>query len=477
MGESEAKVHAANVSRAPTPRQEQRRPERAAVHRSARRPPSAPRLPTRPFPRSPLPSPVSRLPSPVLSLGIGFIGSGFNTRFHIQGWRGVRDADVLGVWSPNGERAASAAALARDLDVGAARPYKSIAAMVADPAIDALWLCGPNHARLENVEEIVDTIRRGKGALRGIACEKPLARNVAEAREVQRLVESVGLAHGYLEDQLFAPHITAGHALLWARGAATTGRPYLARAAEEHSGPHAPWFWQGRLQGGGVLNDMMCHSVLVVRHLLTRPGDAYDTVRPVRVSAHIASLKWSRPEYARELRATMGKAVDYRKAPSEDFASLTVEFETADGHRVIGEASTSWSYVGAGLRLSAELLGPEYSMRWNSLDSGLQLFFSRRVTGAAGEDLVEKQNAEQGVMPVVPQEHVAYGYTDEDRHFVRVFQGKEPPRLTFADGVEVVRLLMTAYRSAEEGRTLDYPPRGIDRFVPQVAKGEWRPGR
>jgi hypothetical protein len=25
-----------------------------------------------------------------------------------------------------------------------------------------------------------------------------------------------------------------------------TGRPYLARAAEEHSGPHMPWFWQGR---------------------------------------------------------------------------------------------------------------------------------------------------------------------------------------------------------------------------------------
>ena len=33
-----------------------------------------------------------------------------------------------------------------------------------------------------------------------------------------------------------------------------------------------PWFWQGELQGGGVLNDMMCHSALVVRHLLTKPG-------------------------------------------------------------------------------------------------------------------------------------------------------------------------------------------------------------
>jgi len=171
----------------------------------------------------------------------------------------------------------------------------------------------------------------------------------------------------------------------------------------------------------------------------------------------------------------MGKEVDYAKRPSEDFASLMIEFETEDGHRVIGEASTSWSYIGAGLRLSAELLGPEYSMKWNSLDSGLQLFFSREVTGRAGEDLVEKQNAEQGVMPVVPEEYNAYGYTGEDRHFVRVFLGKEEPLLTFDDGVEVVKMLMTAYQSAEAGRTLSFPPKGLEKFVPAVAQGIWRP--
>ena len=408
-------------------------------------------------------------------LGVGFIGSGFNTRFHIQAWRGVRDADVRGVWSPNAANAASAAKLARDCDVGQAKAYKSITAMVADPNIDALWLCGPNQARIENVEEIVHAIKTGKGTLKGIACEKPLARNVAEAEEVQRLVKSVGLKTGYLENQLFAPHVEAGKKLLWARGAATTGRPYLARAAEEHSGPHMPWFWQGALQGGGVLNDMMCHSALVVRYLLTAPGQPLRTVKPTRVTGHIASLKWSRPEYVKRLKKMMGPQVDYAKRPSEDFASVMIEFETADGHRVIGEASTSWSFVGAGLRLSAELLGPEYSMKWNSLDSGLQLFFSREVTGRAGEDLVEKQNAEQGVMPVVPEEYLAYGYTGEDRHFVRVFLGKETPLLTFEDGLEVVKMLMTAYRSAEEGRTLRYPASRVERFVPKVAKGTWKP--
>jgi predicted dehydrogenase len=407
-------------------------------------------------------------------LGVGFVGSGFNARFHMQAFQAVRNADVRGVWSPNLEHASSAAALARSLDIGATKAHASIRDMVADPAIEALWLTGPNHMRLENMEEIVHAIEGGVGTLRGIACEKPLARNVAEAQRMLALVRRAGVAHGYLENQVFAPQIETGRTRIWARGAATTGRPYLARASEEHSGPHAPWFWRGELQGGGVLNDMMCHSVLLVRHLLTQPGAARASVRPVRITGHIASLKWSRPPYVAQLAAKFGREVDYAKRPSEDFASVTIEFETSDGQILIGEASTSWSFVGAGLRLSAELLGPEYSMSWNTLNSGLNLFFSREVRGASGEDLVEKQNAEVGSMPVVANEAAAYGYESEDRHFVQAFLGKEPPRLTFDDGCDVVSLLMAAYMSAEQGRTLDYPPPGLESFSPAVARGAWR---
>jgi predicted dehydrogenase len=408
-------------------------------------------------------------------LGVGFIGSGFNTRFHIQGWTGVRDGDVRGVWSPNRRNADSAAGLARSLGVGEAKAYRSITDMVADPAIDAIWLCGPNHARIENVEEICDAVTRGKGELRGIACEKPLARGVAEAQQLLKLVEKAGIMHGYLENQLFAPGVVRGRELIWARGARTTGRPYLARAAEEHSGPHNAWFWQGEKQGGGVLSDMMCHSIEVVRFLLTEPGAPRVSLTPVSVDGRIASLKWSRPEYVKQLKARFGKDVDYARRPSEDFASVTVTYRTDEGLTVIGEATTSWSFVGPGLRLSGELLGPEYSMAWNSLNSELSCFFSREVKGRAGEDLVEKQNAETGLMPVVPDEAATYGYVAEDRHFVRAFLGREAPLLTWHDGVAVMQILMSAYMSAEQGRTLAFPPRGLGAFLPAVAKGTWQP--
>jgi predicted dehydrogenase len=410
-------------------------------------------------------------------LGIGIIGSGFNARFHLQAFVGVRDADVRGIWSPNEKNAGEAAQLARSLDVGEPHLYRSISDMVADPAVEAIWLCSPNHTRVENIEEIVTTIERGGGALKGVACEKPLARNVAEAKRIVELVEGIGLRHGYLENQLFAPSVVTGRDIVWMRGVPFTGRPYLARAAEEHSGPHKPWFWRGDLQGGGVLNDMMCHSVMVVRHLLTSPGSAYSSVQPIRVSGQIASLKWTLPEYADRLEKIMGDGVNYRSKPAEDFARLTIDFKTEDGTLAIGEATTSWSFVGAGLRLSAELLGPEYSMSWNTLDSGLKLFFSRAVQGKSGEDLIEKQNAEVGQMPVVANEAAAYGYEAEDRHFVRAFLKNEKPALTFADGLEVVRLLMAGYLSAEQGRTIDFPPAGLDTFIPTVAQGTWKPTR
>jgi len=407
-------------------------------------------------------------------LGVGFVGSGFITRFHIRSWQGVRDADVRGVWSPNRRRAEEAAALARSLRVGEARAFGSIEEMVADPSVDAVWICGPNHTRVENLEAVVGARQRG-AELVGIACEKPLARNVAEATRVVQLVEQADVLHGYLEDQLFSPGLQRGREIAWARGAALSGRPYLARAAEEHGGPHMPWFWQGDLQGGGVLNDMMCHSLEVGRFLLTEPGAPRRSIRPVKVTAHIASLKWSLPEYAELLQQMMGSEVDYRRRPAEDFARATVRYEDERGRPLIVEATTSWSFVGAGLRLTMELLGPEYSFTADSLGSGVRVFLSRRLQGEAGEDLVEKQNAEQGLMPIVGDEASEYGYQGENRHFVRCFLDGIQPELDFRAGLEVTELLMTCYMSAEQERTIDWKPQGLDAYVPAVARGEWRP--
>ncbi len=406
-------------------------------------------------------------------LGIGFAGSGFVARFHIQSLVSVRDCEVAAVCSPTREHAESAAALARELGVGDAKVYGTVGEMVADSAVDAVWICSTNDTRIAVVEEIADAISKGAELL-GVACEKPLARNLAEARRMLEVAKSAGLRHGYLENQVFQPALARGKEIIWRRAVPIVGRPYLARAAEEHSGPHMPWFWSGAQQGGGVLNDMLCHSYEAARHLLTAPDEPRDALTVVDVNAQIASLKWTRPEYVKILREQSGGAVDYARAPAEDFARATVRLRTPEGLTALVEATTSWAFVGPGLRLRMELLGPEYSMQVDTLASELSVFLSRRVSGSEGEDLVEKQNAEQGLMPVVPDEPASYGYVAENRHMVRAFLDGREPDETWDDGLAVTEVLMACYLSAEQGRTIAFPAPELETFVPAVARGTWR---
>ena len=408
-------------------------------------------------------------------LGVGIVGAGFIAKIHIRSWVGVRDADILGIVSRKKETAQETAALARKLNVGEAKVYSSVTEMAADPAIGAIWICAPNFTRLENMEEITEVLERGRGELIGVACEKPLGRNVMEARKMLELAKKAQLLDGYLENQVFAPAVLKGKEIIWTRGAAIAGRPYLARAAEEHSGPHMPWFWEGELQGGGVLNDMMCHSVEEARFMLTPPGADRNILTPVKISAFATCLKWQRPHYARILSNNSNGETDYINRPAEDFARAIIEYKDERGEKIVVETTTSWCFVGAGLRLSMELLGPEYSLSIDTLDSGLKVFFSRKVQAKPGEDMVEKQNAETGLMPVVSNEESEYGYIEENRHMVKSFLEGRRPEENFSDGVNVAELLMTAYMSAEQEKTILFPPPGLDSFIPAVAKGTWNP--
>jgi predicted dehydrogenase len=345
--------------------------------------------------------------------------------------------------------------------------------LVESEEIDAVWILGLNDTRLDHMRAISRAIESGASLL-GVACEKPLARNLAEAREMLRLAEEANLNHGYLENQVFSTAVQRGKDVIWRRGVPAAGRPYLARASEEHSGPHAPWFWLGERQGGGVLSDMMCHSVEVARYLLTEPGKGRESLKLKSANATIANLKWTRPRYAEQLKREMGSEIDYVNHPAEDFARGTLTLEDEAGEKVMIEATTSWSYVGPGLRIQLELLGPEYAMEFSTLNTGLKVFLSRNVTGSEGEDLVEKQSAEQGLMPVLEDEAATYGYTLEDRHMVDAFRRGEEPLETFRDGVAVVEMLMALYRSAETGSTVYLPDDGLETYIPPVARGEYR---
>ena len=78
-------------------------------------------------------------------------------------------------------------------------------------------------------------------------------------------------------------------------------------------------------------------------------------------------------------------------------------------------------------------------------------------------------------MPYVGNEASEYGYEDENRSFIQSFLKGEQPEEGFHAGLEVTELLMTAYMSAEQERTIAFKPDGLAEYVPAVASGTWKP--
>jgi predicted dehydrogenase len=410
------------------------------------------------------------------NLGVGFVGTGWVVNsYHVNAWRAIRDSDIVALCSTHEEGAKSTAALCKQLNVGNPKVYTDVSEMAADRHVDAIWITVPNYAMVPVVKAITEEVTQGKSNLVGLACEKPLGRNFEEAEQMLNMIEKAGLLHGYLENQVFMPSVVKGKALMWKKGAAAAGRPYLARCSEEHGGPHRTWFWDASRQGGGALNDMLCHSIEAARFLLTDPGEPKEALEPVAVTAEIASLKWSRSEYVKKLKKMTQGAVDYSKRPAEDMGRATIQYKASDGSLVVSELSASWAFA-ASARITIEMLGPEYYMQIDTLNPEMKVFFSRQVEDLVGEEMVEKQAAEQGFMPVIPDEIHTYGFIEEDRHMVESFLKGRMPRETWKDGALVVELMMTCYMSAERGRKIGFPPKGLGNFVPQVAQGTWRPG-
>src|SRR4051812_23155975 len=98
-------------------------------------------------------------------LRVGLLGSGFIANFHVQAFVGVRNAQVGGVFSPTAAHREALAARANALELGPCTPYDSVDALVASPAIDAIWICGPNDTRVGHMRAIHRVVTEGRGTL------------------------------------------------------------------------------------------------------------------------------------------------------------------------------------------------------------------------------------------------------------------------------------------------------------------------
>ena len=134
------------------------------------------------------------------TLKLGMIGAGFIAKFQARAIMQVRNMEIAGIVSRTEESAQSFSKMIKDHGLGEGTVYSDVAEMAKH--VDAIAIYAPNFTRIEIVEQIVDAVKQG-AALKGLIVEKPLARNVKEARRIVDLVNEAQLKTAYFENQIF----------------------------------------------------------------------------------------------------------------------------------------------------------------------------------------------------------------------------------------------------------------------------------
>jgi len=406
------------------------------------------------------------------TLRLGFVGAGFIAKFQVRALMQVRSVEVAGITSRTTASAEALSEMVKANGLGEGIVYPSIAEMANH--VDAVAIYAPNFARVEHVEQIVDAVKGG-AELKGVICEKPLARNVKEARRLVDLAHEAGLNTAFFENQVFMKPVRAQLAQLEPQQR-TMGPLALVRSAEEHGGPHEPWFWDPTRQGGGVLCDMGCHSIAVGWYTLTPLDKGPTFLEPISVSADCALLKWGLPQWREKLLKDFG--VNYAKTPAEDFTTGMITYRNPDtGQIVKAQFTNSWMFEKQGLRLLVDGMGPGYAFEINSLNSPLQIFIGDVAAEAVAdaEMALEKATASRGLLAVHYNEADLYGYPDENEDAARAFLAGEHAFLPWRYGLEITKLVMAAYMSAERQKTIDLTDPAVqeelETYVPLIQQG------
>ena len=140
---------------------------------------------------------------------------------------------------------------------------------VADPEIDLVDVGTPNHLHRD---QSIAALEAGKH----VACEKPLAGTLDDAREMMRAARKVEAKTFVWYNYRRVPAVGLAHQLV-AEG--KLGRIYHVRAAylQDWGGPETPLLWrfQGRQAGSGAHGDLNAHIIDMARFVT---GDEFAEV-------------------------------------------------------------------------------------------------------------------------------------------------------------------------------------------------------
>lgn len=342
-------------------------------------------------------------------LRIGFAGAGVIGWAHAIGIQamidaGVIDAAVVAVHDVDNSRARGFGA-ANGADV------VSSAAEVAERC-DAVWVCTPTASHRPIVEEAAD---RG----RAVFCEKPLARDLYEARSLAAAVSERGIPAQVGLVLRFAPVFRKLRELL---ASGELGAPMAAVLRDDQYFPvqgiyNSTWRGDLELSGGGCLIEHSIHDLDILRFCL---GEVVDiSARTGNFSGHDGVEDVA--------NVTMSFACGARAGVVSVWHEILARGSTRR-LEIFCQRGTAW--------LDNDLTGPLYVQT----DDGTEVVAC--TTPAWVEEL--------------PLAHDDIGlairaYVEEDRAFVDAIGAGSSPEPSFDEAVTAHRMVDAAYRSAASG--------------------------
>lgn len=331
------------------------------------------------------------------------IGCGFVSRFHVEAWAKVPDARLTALCDLDRPRLEQAAA-----KVPGARLYTAAAALFeSEQALDFVEICTRPDAHCALVELAA---RSGVHVL----CQKPAAAVRTDLEAMIEACDSSGIRLMFHENWRFRPWYRALRAEIVA---GTIGRPVClriahrdTRALREGGFDDQPYF---RTMPRLILLEMGCHLVDTASYLI---GEV-ETVS-----------------------ATLGKFG--RQSIGEDVAMLSLQF--AGG--CLGLLDMRWC-------APADLARAEWALNETVVEgTGGTL---RLLTDGSLEWISPSGSRERKAVPLPPDDQVHIdGYVATQRHFITGLITGADHETRAGDTLRTMDVVWTAYRSAEQGRTL-----------------------
>lgn len=373
-------------------------------------------------------------------LGVGIVGYGFMGKVHTYGYRNI----PLFYDPPPVETRLVSVCTAHRETAEKARKIGGFESCTTDPRelierddIHIINCCTPNRCHR-------DLLLPAIGAGKHIYCDKPLAFNAREAREIaSAAAKGKGKCQMTLQYR-FLPATLRAKQLI---EAGFLGRVFGFRAAYLHAGyieASRPMSWRLKKSesGGGALFDLGSHILDLIYHLL---GDF------ASVSALCETLIQERP--------LPNDPKTMAKVEVDDVSILTVRMKSG----AIGTVESWRLATGANDELKFEIHGEKGALRFNLMDPNwLYAYDCRDAEGDYGGNRGFKQIECVQRYPkpaVLPGPKLSVGWIRCHmaclHSFLAHIAEDTPATPSFADGARIHEVMEAAYRSSEEGRWVD----------------------